>query len=213
VHDVVAVRGPTAGLAVGVDGIRDYAVLRDGAAIAITLLRAVGWLSRGDLRERRGHAGPALETPSAQCLGPQRFRYCVVPMNGDATLGRAYRSVREFLSPPLIARGDGDARTYLAMATDPADAPVTLSALREGPGGAFVLRLASLGDEPVVATLRAHRPIRSARAVDLREGDLSLGDTGLDVIRTAAPLEVMPDGSAVARLEPAEIGTWIVELG
>jgi alpha-mannosidase/mannosylglycerate hydrolase len=213
VHDVVAVRGPTAGLAVGVDGIRDYAVLRDGAAIAITLLRAVGWLSRGDLRERRGHAGPALETPSAQCLGPQRFRYCVVPMNGDATLGRAYRSVREFLSPPLVARGDGDARTYLAMATDPADAPVTLSSLRAGPGGAFVLRLASLGDEPVGATLRAHRPIRSARAVDLREGDLSLGDTGLDVIRTAAPLEVMPDGSAVARLEPAEIGTWIVELG
>ncbi|MDP9252493.1 MAG: phosphatase PAP2 family protein, partial [Chloroflexota bacterium] len=39
-HDLVAVEGATRGLAVGVDGLREYAVLHDGRTIAITLLRA-----------------------------------------------------------------------------------------------------------------------------------------------------------------------------
>jgi alpha-mannosidase len=213
VHDVVAVDGPTAGLAVGVDGLRDYAVLRDGATIAVTLLRAVGWLSRGDLRERRGHAGPALETPTAQCPGPQRFRYCVVPLTADRSLGRAVPIVREFLSPVWTARGDGAPRTYLRITADPDDALVQLTALRSGPDGTIVLRLASLSSEPAAATLHAHRPIRGARAVDLREGWGDLGNTGLEVVRTAAPLELLADGSAVARLAPYEIGTWAVTLG
>ena len=37
--------------------------------LLLTLLRCVGWLSRDDLSVRRGHAGPGLPTPGAQCLG------------------------------------------------------------------------------------------------------------------------------------------------
>ncbi|MDE3192848.1 MAG: hypothetical protein KGN00_04080, partial [Chloroflexota bacterium] len=212
VHDVVAVRGATVGLALGVDGIRDYAVLRDGAAISITLLRCVGWLSRGDLPERAIHAGPALETPTAQCPGPQRFRYCVVPLEGERSLAAAVREVRTFLSPPRAARGDGEERTFLRVETEPSDALAQVTALRSAPDGRVVLRIASLANGRVGVSVRAHRPVRSARATDLREGDLALGNTGLDVLRTAAPLEILPDGSAVARLEPYEIGTWLVEL-
>ena len=51
----------------------------------------------------------------------------------------------------------------------------------------------------------------TARAVDLREGDAALGNTGLEVIRTAAPLE-LADGTAQATLAPYEIGTWAVTL-
>jgi hypothetical protein len=213
VHDIVLVRGPSAGLAIGVDGMRDYAVLRDGATIAVTLLRCMGWLSRGDMRERRGHAGPALETPSAQCIGPQRFRYCVVPLGGNAPLGDAYRSVRSFLSPPWVAVGDGEQRTYLQTMWDPTDAAVAVTSLRAGPDGRIVLRAASLAREPASMSLRFHRPIRSARSVDLREGEDGLGNTGLDVIRAAAPLDLLPDGGALARLQPGEIGTWLIELG
>jgi len=212
VHDVVAVKGPTGGLAVGVDGIRDYAVLRDGATIAITLLRSVGWLSRGDLRERRGHAGPALETPTAQCIGPQAFRYCVIPLTSDRSLGAAYRAVREFLSPPIVARGDGAQRRFLSIETEPADAIAHLTALRSGPDGRLVMRLASLSNEPASVTVRAHRAIAAASAVDLREGWGDVGNTGLDVIRTAAPLEIHADGSATARLQPFEIGTWSLDV-
>ena len=213
VHDVVAVKGPTAGLAVGVDGIRDYAVLRDGASVAVTLLRSVGWLSRGDLRERRGHAGPELETPSAQCIGPQRFRYCVIPLPRDRSLGTAVRAVREFLSPPWVTHGIGEARTFLSMEVEPADALAQVTSLRSGPDGRTVIRLASLSAEPAAVTLRAHRPIRAAAAVDLREGWGDVGNTGLDVVRTAAPLEIHDDGSATARLAPFEIGTWSLTFG
>ena len=55
------------------------------------------------------------------------------------------------------------------------------------------------------------RAIRASRPVDLREGDLRLGNTGLDVIRTAAPLEVDGDLARV-RLQPYEIGSWVVQL-
>jgi len=52
-------------------------------AVAITLLRCVEWLSRGDLSTRRGHAGPMEHTPEAQCLGHHEFDYALVPHSGD----------------------------------------------------------------------------------------------------------------------------------
>lgn len=51
--------------------------------IALTLLRCVGWLSRGDLPVRQGHAGPALETPNAQMPGTWTFEYAILPNSGD----------------------------------------------------------------------------------------------------------------------------------
>ncbi|HYU82175.1 MAG TPA: phosphatase PAP2 family protein [Candidatus Polarisedimenticolia bacterium] len=210
VHDFIAVKGATKGLAVGVDGLREYSVLHDGATIAITLLRAVGFLSRGDLPERRGHAGPELATPSAQCIGSRSYRYAVVPLDEQTDVIGAARSVREWLSPPLVISGDGRSRSFVSF-VEPST-PLVLSALRAGPDGALVLRIANPAREEVSGTLRFGHAIRDSRPVDLREGDLGLGNTGLDVIRTAAPLEV--DGAvARARLQPYEIGTWLVQLG
>ncbi|HET8912526.1 MAG TPA: glycoside hydrolase family 38 C-terminal domain-containing protein [Ktedonobacteraceae bacterium] len=82
------------------DGIHGLAVLNRGLpegevvenqpglasnqqAIAVTLLRSIEWLSRGDLSTRRGHAGPMEYTPEAQCLGQQTFDYALVPHQGD----------------------------------------------------------------------------------------------------------------------------------
>ena len=207
-HDLVAVEGATRGLAVGVDGLREYAVLHDGRTIAITLLRAVGWLSRGDLPERKGHAGPALTTPSAQCIGEREYRYCVIPLGGDVTLPVAARAIREWLSPPWSGRGDETPRSFYSVAGDPSIQP---SALRAGPDGSVIARLFNPSREPASGTLRFARSVREARAVDLREGDLGLGNTGLDVVRTAAPPDVT-DGSVHFRLAPYEIGTYLIHL-
>ena len=207
-HDLVAVEGPTGGLAVGVDGLREYAILHDGRTIAITLLRAVGWLSRGDLPERKGHAGPALTTPSAQCIGEREYHYCVVPLGGVVTLPRAARVIREWLSPAWTGRGDGVSRSFYSVEGDPAIQP---SALRAGPNGAIVARLFNPSREPASATLRFARTALEARAVDLREGDLALGNTGLDIVRTATPPDVT-SGVVAIRLAPFEIGTYVVRL-
>ncbi|HLH62537.1 MAG TPA: glycoside hydrolase family 38 C-terminal domain-containing protein [Ktedonobacteraceae bacterium] len=71
-------------------GLPEYEVLQQGPgvepggmAVAVTLLRCVEWLSRGDLSTRHGHAGPAEFTPEAQCLGEQAFDYALVPHGGD----------------------------------------------------------------------------------------------------------------------------------
>jgi alpha-mannosidase len=208
VHDIVVVEGATRGLAVGVDGLREYAVLHDGRTIAITLLRAVGFLSRGDLPERPIHAGPALATPSAQCLGERAYRYCLVPLGGEMAAARAGREIREWLSPAWLGAGEAATRSFYSVEGDPAVQP---SALRAGPDGALVARLFNAGPQSASATLRFARSVAEARAVDLREGDLALGNTGLDVVRTAAPPDVA-DGAVTIRLAPYEIGTFLVRL-
>jgi membrane-associated phospholipid phosphatase len=208
-HDFVAVKGATKGLALGVDGLREYSVLHDGGTIAITLLRAVGFLSRGDLPERRGHAGPELATPSAQCLGTRAYRYTLIPLDGETDVPRAARWVREWLSPPLVVSGDGRPRTFVSF-VDP-QTPLVLTALRAEPDGALIVRIANPQREDAVGALRFDRAIRASRPVDLREGDPSLGNTDLEVTRTAAPLHVERDLARV-RLQPYEIGTWIVQL-
>jgi mannosylglycerate hydrolase len=74
------------GLAVLNRGLPEYEVIEDNErqqAIAVTLLRCVGWLSRGDLTTRRGHAGPMLPTPEGQCLGHAEFDYALVMHSGD----------------------------------------------------------------------------------------------------------------------------------
>ncbi|HEY6959981.1 MAG TPA: phosphatase PAP2 family protein [Candidatus Limnocylindria bacterium] len=205
VHDLVALDGA---LAVGVDGLREYAVLHDGRTIAITLIRATGWLSRGDIPERRGHAGPALETPSAQCLGERTYRYCVVPMWDGMALALAAREVREFLSPARVVRGD---RAVGPLVELERDSLVQLSALRAGPDGTLVVRVFAPRGEDARTTIRFARPVREARAVDLREGDTGLGNTGFDVIRTAAPPDIV-DGALQVTLKPYEIGTYLVTL-
>jgi membrane-associated phospholipid phosphatase len=209
VHDFLAVKGATKGLAVGVEGLREYSVLHDGGTIAITLLRAVGFLSRGDLPERKGHAGPELATPSAQCIGTRAYRYAVVPLDEKTDVIRAARIVREWLSAPIVVSGDGRPRGVISFVD--AGTPLVMTALRAGPDGALVIRIANPGREEASGTLRFDRAVQSSRAVDLREGEAALGNTGLDVIRTAAPLDI--DGAlARAHLAPYEIGTWIVRL-
>ncbi|MDP7423722.1 MAG: glycoside hydrolase family 38 C-terminal domain-containing protein, partial [bacterium] len=55
------------------------------STIALTLIRAVGWLSRDDLATRKdGHAGPGMATPGAQCLRKMFFEYAIIPRTGTA---------------------------------------------------------------------------------------------------------------------------------
>jgi mannosylglycerate hydrolase len=49
----------------------------------ITIIRAVGQLSRPDLPTRPGHAGWPVATPLAQCQGGEQLQLAVVPVNGS----------------------------------------------------------------------------------------------------------------------------------
>lgn len=74
------------GLALLNRGLPEYEARReeDGTVtLCLTLLRCVGWLSRGQLLTRRGRAGPPLPTPGAQCPGFHTFEYGIVPHEGN----------------------------------------------------------------------------------------------------------------------------------
>lgn len=87
------------GLMVANRGLPEYEVIKrpQGCTIALTLLRCVGWLSRDDLTTRRGHAGPALETPEAQYQGGYAFAYSLIPHAGGWQ--RAHLEAHAFAAP------------------------------------------------------------------------------------------------------------------
>jgi mannosylglycerate hydrolase len=92
------------GLAVLSEGLPEHAGHQDpyGLTLALTLLRGVGWLSRGDLCTRQGHSGPVRRTPEAQCLGRHTFRYGLLPYSGDPVAADVAHGAGAFDAQPLV---------------------------------------------------------------------------------------------------------------
>ena len=64
--------------------------------VALTLLRSVGWLSRGDLEYRKENAGPSFPTPEAQCLGEHIFYYALIPHQGSWDDARISQKTKQY---------------------------------------------------------------------------------------------------------------------
>jgi alpha-mannosidase len=98
----------THGVALFNRGIQELEVRRrdGGTELALTLIRAVGWLSRGDLRWRQGHAGPGLETPEAQSPGLHRFEYALTTFAGDREAAGIVAQAHRFAYPPIVTLVD-----------------------------------------------------------------------------------------------------------
>jgi mannosylglycerate hydrolase len=75
-------------------GLPEFGV--DGDAVSLTILRAISALSRPDLRSRGGGAGPSVETPEANCLGPNKVNYGWAPLKVDFTKTSAPQTVRAY---------------------------------------------------------------------------------------------------------------------
>jgi alpha-mannosidase len=144
--------GADAVLTVANRGSPEVAGLRDpegGGSLAITLLRAVGWLSRGDLRRRPMHAGPPIETPGAQCPGAHVAELAIfVHAPGDSR--RAVEACH-FSEPPLLFAGGGGPDAPLADGArliEVDDPEILISAIEPRPGGETEIRLVSLAPGP-----------------------------------------------------------------
>jgi alpha-mannosidase len=77
-----------------------------GSELALTLVRAVGWLSRSDLRSRLGPAGYDLETPEAQSPGLHRFAYALTTFAGDTDAASLVAEAHRFAYPPLAVAAE-----------------------------------------------------------------------------------------------------------
>ena len=184
----------------------------DGTLIALTLLRCVGWLSRGDLATRPAHAGPGLPTPGGQTFGVQTFEYALVPCAGDWLATGAYTLAHDF-AVPLHAQGepvhDGPlppAGTLIGCAPR----ELVLSALkRSEDGAALIVRAWNIADRPIAARFTLPAFVRGARLVRLDEQDAPATDRGgqprLDWVAGPPP-------TAGVVLGPHEIVTLRLEI-
>jgi hypothetical protein len=183
------------GLAVFNQGLPEVSLLEtaDGWALATTLLRAVGWLSRDDLRTRGGGAGPRFPTPEAQCEGLQTFRYALAPYQGDWTTVQPL--AHRYAAPPEVWEADGLPMEGPALALG--DARLVVSAFKKAEDSdALVIRVYNPTPETVHTTLDVK--LKHARVLD----------SALDETRGAYA------GSGVIPTEfgPYAIKTWLVEL-
>ena len=90
------------GVTVAHDGLLEYEVVDDGRALALTLLRSVGVLSRDAHAYRTVPAGPSLEVPEAQLHGRRVARYAVAVGDVDP-----YRLAEDAFVPLLVAHATG----------------------------------------------------------------------------------------------------------
>lgn len=185
------------GLAVLNRGLPSVEVTEDGT-IALTLLRAVGWLARDDLWVRRIAAGPLVPTPGAQCPGPYRYQYAILPHAGDwrAVYPVAYNynalvmARRADTHPGLelhdmnITRDDparvraipwprsGHLPAALrAIAVEPKE--LVLSAVRRSERDTLIVRCYNITREPVRGAIRCGLPVREAYRTNLAEDRLN----------------------------------------
>ena len=173
------------GLSVVAPGLAEAELVTtdEGAAIAFTLLRAVGHLSRQDLRSRPGPAGPGTDTPGAQCPGRTVARLVLLAGLDPAAARDAELPLRAVPcgESPLVAPGSA----LLALAPH----ALVLSAVKPaeaGPG--LVVRVLNPTDAPLEALLRLGFPFASAEAVRLDEAATAdpLTRNG-DTLRFAVP--------------------------
>jgi mannosylglycerate hydrolase len=140
--------------------IRDQAGERRAHALALTLLRCTGALSRGPMPARPLPAGPPLATPGAQLRGRHVLRYGV--RRGE-DVADAYAAVDDAFLPLLtVPATPGGPRPGRGAALDVRGAEV--AAVVRDDGGRLTVRVFNPHDRPATVSVPGRRGWR----VDLR---------------------------------------------
>jgi 2-O-(6-phospho-alpha-D-mannosyl)-D-glycerate hydrolase len=194
---VAAARGDR-GLAVFAPGFFEYEWTREGDLL-VTLLRAVGELSKSDLPSRRGHAGWPTPTPLAQCLGSSILELGLAPVRAAhlASPDRLDRMWEDLFVPPLARwlRDSTAGRVRPAPTVELQGEGLVFSACMAGAeGGELVLRCYNQLDLPVNGAWQLSAPVARARRIRA-DGtwlhDLPLGADRTRVGFTASECEIV----------------------
>jgi mannosylglycerate hydrolase len=171
-------------------GLPEYEALRepDGSiTIALTLLRCVGWLSKGSIRTRKVQAGPTMETPGAQMPGRWTFAYSIIPHEGG--WHEAYSEAHRFVRPlraVRTSRGNGSLPPAGSLIDiRPPDAILSTLKLAED-GEGVVARVYNISDEPISGRIRLPNAGGAVHRTNLNEED----PTSVDLVDDAIPLSL-----------------------
>jgi 2-O-(6-phospho-alpha-D-mannosyl)-D-glycerate hydrolase len=183
-----------AGLALVHDGLLEYELVSDdgkqAGELALTLLRATGYLSRMQLSMRASPAGYPIPLEGPQVLGRHAFDYAVVPHRGDWRAAHLYDAADEVLVPLERIRAGGVAgahreHTGARLQVDGAQ----VSAVLREPGG-LVVRVFNPSADPAIAEIEQDGTPATGWTVDLVgrphqrfEGALDLGSWEIATLR------------------------------
>jgi len=175
-HRYVSLFGNDRGVTLFSDGLAEYEATA-GGEVAITLVRAVGELSRADLPERPGHAGWPVSTPEAQSAGDFAASFALLP-HGPRSV-RAAAIIEAAADDVLLPlRGDTlrsslateDASNFVRLEGDGLACTAVKPAER---GGWVALRCVNLTDHEIAGRWVLGAPIVEARLARLDETPLS----------------------------------------
>jgi hypothetical protein len=186
----VTLAAPDRGATIYSDGLGEYEALADGS-VALTLLRAVGELSRNDLPERPGHAGWPASTPEAQQPGhfSGRFALLLHGARDDDAIAEIERTSDDVLHP--LAGRTVRSVTVLPESTSGATLEgdgLAFSTIKTSEDGAWlVLRCVNLLERDVAGAWTLGTPIDQARTSRLDESPGELVGTQDNRISFVAP--------------------------
>jgi hypothetical protein len=173
------------GLTITHEGLLEYELEKDGTALALTLLRSTGMLSRPAPASRPNVAGPTLTLEDPQLVGPHRVRYAVAV---DASDPWRLADLAWLPLPVVYASGTG---TLPASGRRLTVRGAEVSALHRV-DGAIELRVFNPTPAATVVEVPGHR----GWLVDLR---------GQPVEAWTDTFALRPWGIATARLEAASL--------
>jgi mannosylglycerate hydrolase len=126
--------------------------------VYLTILRAVGWLSRDDIRTRGGGAGPKFQTPEAQCIGCHTFSYALTFSDNPACEAKLFRTVPRVFAGVSIKPG---VENLLSLS----NSKLIISAFYKNEKGDITLRIYNPSNQ--IEKFRIHCPWQQVFSVDL----------------------------------------------
>ena len=178
------------GVAVLLDHVLEYEVV-DGAELALTVLRSTGLISRNINPYREEPAGPEIDIPGAQSIGPWSVGFALFPHHGSWSEANVLTQMERYQHPVVTAAGTGsDSIDLVSSRLEVRGDGVVLSSLRRREDW-LELRVVAEHASPVTAVVTGD--FSTARDADL------LGRAGARLAVNSGRLEL--------HLSPWEIRT------
>ncbi len=186
------------GLAALLDHIVEYEVTPDGAAMALTLLRSTGLISRNANPYRQDPAGPEMAIPAAQMRGRWEIGFALLPHRGSWIEGGVASAAESYRHALPWAYGSAGSETSWpppgagveALAVEGDD--IDLSALRRRDDEWLELRIVNLAPSSRTAVIRGG--LTGAREASLRGEpgeDIPVADGALTLVLGAAEIRTV----------------------
>ncbi len=189
-HRYVSLFDASRGATVYSDGLAEYEA-DDRGGVAVTLLRAVGELSRADLPERPGHAGWPAPTPEAQCHG--RFGAALAVMLHGAQSPTVVDSIERAADDILLPLTGATLRSALhdpgaVRGIELNGEGLAFSCAKESEEGSWlVLRCVNLLEQERAGSWRPGIGVREAKLARLDETIIESIDTNGESVAFTAP--------------------------